>query len=226
MLHGVSPLAEQPLSRHLDAFCAALQVRDARRARATIDAALADGVGLDDVYLGLFQPALYAIGDLWACEDATVADEHFAAALVSSLMGEIGPRMRVDPVEGRLAVLACTPGEHHDLGLRMVRDLLQSDGWEVIHLGAATPAADLAALVAEECPDAVVLSTTTAGRLPGVEEALRALAEVRPSPIIVVGGQFWTAEAASHAADMGADVVVRDARLLAPRLDKLARRQA
>lgn len=219
----MSPLVEPPLSGHLDAFRGALLARDPGPARAAVAAALSDGASVEDVYLGLLQPALYEIGDLWAGERVSVADEHFAAALVESILGELGPRIRVEPRDGRLAVLACTPGEQHDIGLRMVGDLLRADGWEVLDLGASTPAADLTALVAEEQPDAIVLSTSTAGRLPGIEETLRALAGVRPRPAVVVGGQFWTAEAASHAAEMGADLVIRDARLLVPRLARLVR---
>jgi methanogenic corrinoid protein MtbC1 len=219
----VSPLAESPLSEHLDAFRDALLSREPRRGRGAVQAALDAGATVEDVYLAIFQPALYEIGDLWASARCTVADEHFGATLVASIVGELGPGIWAEPRDGRLAVLACTPGEQHDLGLHMVRDLLRADAWEVLDLGASTPAGALAALVAEEQPDAVVLSTSTAGRLPGIEEALAELAALDPSPMVVVGGQFWTAEAASHATDMGADLVIRDARLLAPRLDKHVR---
>src|SRR3712207_7536505 len=50
----------------------------------------------------------------------------------------------------RLAVVTGTPGELHALGPRVVSDLLQADGWEVLLLGAATPAPDLVALVDAE----------------------------------------------------------------------------
>jgi methanogenic corrinoid protein MtbC1 len=223
MLGGVSPLVDSPLGAHLDAFRDALLARDRTAARATIERALLTGASIEDVYLGILQPALYEIGDLWAAERVTVADEHFASAVVATLVMELGPRIEAAPRGGRLAVLACTPGELHDIGLLMVRDLLRAEAWEVLYLGASTPAPDLAALVADEQPDAVVLSTSTAGRLPGIEETLGALAAAQPSPIVVVGGQFWTAEAAAGASAMGADLVIRDARLLAPRLDKHVR---
>ena len=37
------------------------------------------------------------------------------------------------------AVLACAPGEHHDLGLLMLAVALRADGWRVEYLGADTP---------------------------------------------------------------------------------------
>ena len=45
-----------------------------------------------------------------------------------------------------IAVLACAPGEHHEIGLLMLAILLRADGWQVAYLGADTPMADAAAL--------------------------------------------------------------------------------
>jgi methanogenic corrinoid protein MtbC1 len=223
----VTAAGEPDLTDHADAYLRALVARDGHAARAAVEAALAAGAGVADVYLGVLQPALYAVGDRWAREHGTVADEHFASSMTESILGALGPRLRGSPRDGRLVVLSCTPDERHCIGLRMVSDLLQADGWEVLELGAALPARDLAALVDEERPDAVALSTSTAGRLPGIQEVLKALNEVGDRPPIVVGGQFWTAEAAAIATELGADHVVRDARLLAPLLDRhMARRDA
>ncbi len=38
-----------------------------------------------------------------------------------------------------VAVLACAPGEHHDVGLLMLAVMLRADGWRVEFLGADTP---------------------------------------------------------------------------------------
>ncbi len=100
----------------------------------------------------------------------------------------------------------------------MVADFLEADGWEALPLGASTPAADLAALADSERPDVVALSTATAGSLPGIVDALDRLGRVRPRPCLVVGGQFWTEETSRAAPELGADLVVRDPRDLAPLL--------
>ena len=36
-------------------------------------------------------------------------------------------------------MLACAPGEHHDIGLLMLAVMLRADGWRVEFLGADTP---------------------------------------------------------------------------------------
>ena len=95
----------------------------------------------------------------------------------------------------------------------MVADLLERDGWEVLALGPSTPAEDLATLVRNECPDLVALSTTTAGRLPGLAETLARLAELDPRPLITVGGgRAFTAQASDQARALGADLVESDLR--------------
>jgi methanogenic corrinoid protein MtbC1 len=113
-----------------------------------------------------------------------------------------------------------TPEELHAVGLRMVADFLEADGWEVILLGPGAPAHDIAALVESEQPDLVALSTATASVLDGVVEVIRALAALHPRPCIVAGGQFWTAQNSPTALDFGADLVLQDPRELVATLQQ------
>jgi methanogenic corrinoid protein MtbC1 len=109
-------------------------------------------------------------------------------------------------------VVSGTPEEQHALGARMVADFLEADGWEVILLGAGAPVADFVALVAAEQPELVALSTATAGVLDGVAAVLAALRELSPRPLVVAGGQFWTASTQATALELGADLVIGDPR--------------
>jgi len=210
----VPAVAEPALEDRAGAFTRAVLARDGTRARAIVESALAAGASVPDIYVGILQPCLYEVGHRWACDEVSVAGEHFATVLAESIVGALGPRIRERPRDGRLAVVAATPEERHVVGLRMVSDLLQGDGWEVLDLGAATPCEALVELVADERPDVVALSTSTAGRLPGIADLLAQLHALEPRPIIVVGGQIWTEEAARLGLELGADLIVRDARAL------------
>jgi len=198
------------------AFLKALLDRDGSAARAVVQAAVATGVETGDLYAEIFQPALAEVGHLWAMGEINVAEEHFATALTQGLIAELRPLVKPDG--GRLAIVTSTPDELHQLGAQMVADLLAREGWEVLSLGAATPAADLLELVERECPDVVALSVTTAGRLPGLGDVLEGLHASDPRPFIVVGGALLREPAASHARDLGADLVVTDVRALVPAL--------
>lgn len=185
-----------------------------RRARATVDAALGAGVAVADIYLEVLEPALHAVGRHWAEGEFTVADEHSATAVTQSLLGMLGPRMRTAPKDGRLAVVTGSPEERHALGVQMVADFLEADGWEVLNLGASTPAADLAQLVDAEQPDVVALSTSTPAGLPGAADAVASLNALDPRPLVVMGGQLWQWLTHADAARLGADLVVQDPREL------------
>jgi methanogenic corrinoid protein MtbC1 len=203
---------------HLDAFLRALVERDSTAARRAIDAALEDSLSVDEIYTEVMQPALYEIGHRWALGDLNVAQEHYATTLAQSLLDVLSAsRLRPAP-DGRLAIVTATPDEQHSLGARMLADFLESDGWEVLLLGAGPPARDLVELVDLERPDVVALSTSTAGVLPGLIELVGALAELRPPPLIVAGGRFWTAETSASAHEFGADLVIHDAREAVVRL--------
>lgn len=199
---------------HASRYLQALLNRDARRAREVIETAVRAGVPVPVVYTEIFEPALQEVGHLWATDRLNVAQEHFATSVTQSLLAALGPQIRVAPTEGRLAIVTSTPDELHQLGTQMVCDVLEAEGWEVLNLGAATPAADLMELVETECPDLVALSASTAGRLPGVAEVLPLLAATHPRPLVVVGGALFRAQAGDWARELGADHVISDVRQL------------
>lgn len=192
------------------AYLQALLERDAARAREAIESAVATGAKMAAVYTEVFRPALVEVGHLWAVDEINVAQEHFATTVTQSLLATLAPDTRLTPNMGRLAVVTNTPDELHLIGAHMVADLLEREGWEVLNLGASTPAADLVELVEQECPDVVALSAATAGRLPGVAEVLRRLSAADPRPFIVVGGGLFTVRTGEVARELGADLVVSD----------------
>jgi methanogenic corrinoid protein MtbC1 len=200
------------------AYLESLQVKDATAARSAVDAAVEAGVPVADVYLEILRPALYAIGHEWAAGEISVAHEHYATTVTMGVLGALGPRMRTAPKDGRLAVVSGSPEERHALGVQMVADFLEGDGWEVLNLGASTPALDLATLADAEQADVVALSTSTPGGLPGVAEAVAALKALSPVPLVVLGGQLWTGRARREATALGADLVLDDPRELVAQL--------
>ena len=195
-----------------DSYLQALLDRDAARARDLAMSALAAGVPLEDVYAEVFAPALQQVGHMWALDELNVAQEHYATSVTQTLIATLAGEVPAAAASGRLAVVTSTPDELHLLGVQMIADLLQREGWEVVNLGAASPAPDLVELVEAECPDVVALSATTAGRLPGVDEVLRALSSLEPRPLVAVGGGLFSGAAARLARERGADLVLTDVR--------------
>jgi methanogenic corrinoid protein MtbC1 len=186
-----------------------LQHRPPREARAFALGAVAEGDRARDVYLDMLAPALVEIGNRWQRGAATVAQEHLATAVVASIMATLAPTLEEVPAVRQRIVLACTAGELHDLGLRMVGDFLEGDGWEVFFLGAVTPAQDLAGFIVEVNAVAVGLSVTLTTHLEFARATIAAIRE-RSGAYILVGGGAFSVDA-SVARDIGADSFAPDA---------------
>ena len=197
-----------------DDYLAALMSGDATRARWLIDQAVDGGVAVRDVYLQVLAPTLQEVGERWAAGELTVAHEHYSVAVTQGIIGVLAPRIRLAPTSGRLAVVACTPGELHALGAQMVADFLEGEGWEVLALGAATPAADLAALVDDERPDLVALSTAMPNNLEAATTMVEMLRSLAEPPFVAVGGLAWEALDEARRDALGADALFADPREL------------
>jgi methanogenic corrinoid protein MtbC1 len=157
----------------------------------------------------MLAPALEEIGERWERGAATVAQEHLATAVVASIMATLAPGLDAGPAVQQRIVLACTEGELHELGLRMLGDFLEGDGWEVLYLGAVTPAIEIGAYVAEVDPVAVGLSVTLTTHLELARTTISAVRE-RSGAYIMVGGGAFGGDAII-ARDIGADGFAPDA---------------
>ena len=181
--------------------------RDARTAALGL---LDHGLRPRALYLEVLGPALQEVGLRWQRGLISVAQEHLATAIVSSVMATVAPRLAEPPPIARRAVLACTDGELHDVGLRMVGDFLEADGWDVLFLGALTPADALQRFVSDSKPDVVGLSTALTTHLASAADAISAIRRLETPPLVMVGGRAY-GDDSSVAFGIGADVLLADA---------------
>lgn len=103
---------------------------------ATLDRLFASVVLETAVQDGIL-PELRSIGDRWSAGDVTVAQEHFASTLVRGRLLALARGW--DRGRGPRAVLACVPGELHDIGLICFGLVLRRQGWRILYLGQDTP---------------------------------------------------------------------------------------
>jgi DNA-binding transcriptional MerR regulator len=165
-----------------DRFLAAVRRYDEPAAHSALDEALV-AFGLEIVLRGLILPALRQIGDEWAAGTLAVGQEHFASNVIrprllalSRLWGRGG---------GPLAVLACPPGERHDIGLIAFGLLLRTYGWRILFFGADTPVSTLGEAVATTEPRLVVVASMDGTLLEAVAADLHRLA--RAAPLVLSG---------------------------------------
>jgi DNA-binding transcriptional MerR regulator len=145
----------------------ALEQLDDAAAHAAFDRLLADystRAVLADVVL----PLLHELGEGWERGEISVAQEHFASNLLRGRL--LGLARGWDRGSGPRAVLACPPGERHDLGLAIFGLSLRELGWRITFLGADTPSDTIVETVQRLEPEALVLAVTDAALLGGVAQ--------------------------------------------------------
>lgn len=185
--------------------------RDKDEAATLVLEALRGGMPLADVHERVVAPALAEIGRMWHMQEASIADEHFCTAATRMIVGQL--RAAAQPMarkpDGRRALCFAVGGDMHDIGLRMVADLLELDGWTVEYLGANVPAGEIVMSIEDFADDprrsidlAVASAATTLSIRPLMDlvAALRSSEVARLTPILVGGGPF--------AADLGLAAVV------------------
>ncbi len=97
---------------------------------------------------------------------------------------------------GPQALLACPPGELHDMALMVFGIVLHRNGWGIGHLGASTPVEELERAVGASHPGLVVLAATRAETLEPLGPELAALARSAPLALVGVGATARIATAA------------------------------
>lgn len=196
-----------------DAFLDALKRGDRRGADQIVDRVLDRGDGLRGLYLDVVQPAMREVGRLWQENELTVAEEHLATAITQTAMGRAFERVyRWHEQRNPSLIAACVDDERHQMGLRMLCDLLELDGWDTLYLGASVPIESLVSMIEKRAPDVVALSATIAPHLPRLRAAVSAIraASVERQPLIIAGGRAVNGDRAL-AERLGADLTASDA---------------
>ncbi|MGZ8688053.1 MAG: MerR family transcriptional regulator [Gaiellaceae bacterium] len=138
----------------------ALDAFDDAGAQAALDRLLA-ALSVEAVLSQVVVPALRDLGTRWETGEVTVAQEHFASALIRGRL--LGLARGWDRGAGPHALLACAPGELHDLPLIMLGLALRSNGWRISFLGQDTPFESTVDAARRLSPDAVIVSVTMPG---------------------------------------------------------------
>jgi MerR family transcriptional regulator, light-induced transcriptional regulator len=117
------------LRQALDAF-------DEPAAQAILDRLMSD-LSLPALLKDYVVPYLAELGERWQRGTASVAQEHFASNVIRGRLAGLAQGWGSGP--GPHAILACLPGELHDLALMVFGIMLNRNGWRIDYLGMSTP---------------------------------------------------------------------------------------
>ncbi len=144
---------------------------------------LLTGYGIEAVLVRAILPLLREIGDLWARNELTVGQEHFASALLIGRLRALGRGW--DEGDGPRVLVACPAGEAHDLGLLCFSLLMRERGLRITYLGASVPSESLFDAAERVDPAVAVIAGVREEPFWDSYEALAELSFQRP---LLLGG--------------------------------------
>lgn len=173
--------------------------------------ALRGGATIREILIDVLETAQREVGRRWEVGKISVAQEHYSTAVTQMVLTDLYPSLFAGTQNSRRLVAVDAPGSLHQIGLRMVVDLLQYEGWDTDYVGPASPE-EAVERVAKHQADILAVSVSMPGQLPVVRTmiaSLRADPRTRcvkilvggrpftlaPDLVAVVGGDAWAANA-------------------------------
>ncbi|MFW6025768.1 MAG: cobalamin B12-binding domain-containing protein [Candidatus Woesearchaeota archaeon] len=150
-------------------------------------------LSIEEIYLDIFQVAQREIGRLWHNNEISIAQEHYASLITQLIISQLYPEI-LSSSNNKAKVLTTAIGnELHEIGIRMIADLLDIDGFDTIHLGANTPTSTIIETIINEDVHFMGISVTIASHLKELEKLLfeiRSNEKISNIKIMVVGYAF------------------------------------
>jgi len=145
-------------------------------------------VPFEEALHGILLPLQAQVGQLWHDGHVNIAIEHY---VTKQIQQKIFSAMNQLPVAefGAKVVVACPPGEEHDIAALAVAYRCRVRGCRVYYLGANVPISALTNLCRNVTPDITILSFPLALPEAKAAEVIQALSdELRPVSTIIAGG--------------------------------------
>jgi methanogenic corrinoid protein MtbC1 len=184
---------EVPLKHLADEYLNALLRGRRDEASDMIIGAVGSGRSIKEIYLQVFQNAQHEIGRLWQTNQISVAQEHYCTAATQMIMSQLYPYIFSSERNGKTLVATCVSGDLHEIGVRMVSDFFEMEGWDTFYLGANVPVRDFLQTLKERDADLALISATMTFHLRYVREmisGIRSDSDTKSVKIMVGGYPF------------------------------------
>lgn len=197
-----TPDPTAPMTATVEAYLAAISAADRPAALEVVRRCQADGISAVDVMARVVAPAQARVGELWAADAWSVAQEHAATAVSESVVAVLAAQIPAPLESAAPVVVSCVEQEWHALPALLVAEHLRAAGLPVSYLGANASAEDLVRHIDAVAPRAVALSCSLGASLPRVRAQVEAV-RATGTPVVVGGSAFDAA--GRRAAAVGAD---------------------
>lgn len=148
-------------------------------------------ISLKDLYENMLKKALYDIGRLWEYNKISVATEHLASAIIETILNDLYLRSELKENCNKTVLTSCVENEYHQIGIKMISDIFEVNGWKTYFLGANTPISELIDFAKTTAPDYFAISLSIYYHFPILEEMIKEVRKSFPELPILVGGQAF-----------------------------------
>lgn len=150
-----------------------------------------ESINVRQVYMDIIQPVLYEIGELWHNQKISVAKEHYCTAVIQNILSMLYPYVFKGKKINRTMVSACAGPELHEIGIRMVMDFFELEGWDTYYLGANMPVQSIIDTLKEKNADMLAVSTTMTFHIDYAEKLIKQIRQddTLKNIKIIVGGR-------------------------------------
>ena len=166
---------------------------DKKAVRKILLSFLKKGVPSRVIYEDYIRRSLTEVGELWEKGELPIWKEHFISEISLENMAMI-KRRKYKESEDRKPILLLTPGaEQHNIGLKMIGDMLESNGHNIIYLGNLIPTDNIIQAIEEKKPYAIVFSVTVAYHIDSAKNLIDILKQRfgTKTPTILIGGSAF-----------------------------------
>lgn len=153
-----------------------------------------NNIDLKAIYIEYLQGALYEIGELWMEGKISVAKEHYCTAVIQHIISLMYPYLFQNKLKkGRTMFSVSAGNELHEIGIRMVTDFFELDGWDTFYLGSNIPIHSIIKELKERKTDLLAISITMGNNIQFAVDLINnikmdeALKDIK----IIVGGRVF-----------------------------------
>jgi len=146
---------------------------------------------LMDLYEKVFKVSLYEIGKLWENNKITITAEHIATAITEGILNEYFEQLFAQKKYNKKVVLACVENEKHQVGIKMVADVFELNGWESYFPGVEIPNFEILHYIKQLNPDLVAISLSVYFNYNKLIQLIEGIKSEFPNVVILVGGQAF-----------------------------------
>ncbi len=153
-----------------------------------------NGIDIEWIYFNILETALKEVGVLWEVGEIDVWNEHYISESILDIMRELKGYQKFDENSEESIICLTAGSEQHNIGIKMIADLLEVSGIKVIYLGSNLPTLSIISAIESENPKFVAISVTLSNNIESAKNVIKAIRSSfkNKAPLIILGGMAFT----------------------------------